>query len=222
MATQPPCTGGTGPYRRITSLAAYSWEAAYVHLPGGSEISDHNYTGYQDYNGDTGHVYMGGWGQSGGNVDAGLMHSTYYDNWAPIFNIAGVGVISYPERFASNQDVYLKFNIPSNGNIQLSVSGKLYGSSTVTTYTHVEAASGFVYNGSNILKRNTTIGQKTENLSSGSWIHNVHWYSSQIGLSSTNYHSWQAADTYSYCTYTSEVVSVSYVNAGEETDNIDL
>ncbi|MEX1029873.1 MAG: hypothetical protein WDZ91_07485 [Paenibacillaceae bacterium] len=165
---------------------------------------------------------MGGWGQTSGNVDAGLMHSTFYDNWSPMFNIAGTGVITYPERYATNQNVNIKFNIPSNGNVSLTVSGIIYGTSTVETYTHVEPASGFVYNGTNILKRVTSIGQATQDLSSGSWIDNVHWYSSLIVVSSSNYHTWLAADTYGYCSYTTSVVTVTFVNAGEETDSIDL
>ncbi len=198
-ATQPSCTSSTGPYRRVTSLANYSWESAYAHLPGGSEISDHNDTSAPGYNGDTGYVYMGGWGQNSGSVDAGLMHSTRYDNWAPLFNIAGSGVYTYTDRFASNQDVNIKFKIPSDNNISLTVSGIPYGGGTTTTLTYVHAATGFVYNGTNILKRITSIGQSSQNLSSGSWIHNVHWYNSLIGISSTNNHTWLAADTYGYC-----------------------
>ena len=137
---------------------------------------------------------MGGWGQSGGNVDAGLQHSTRYDNWAPIFNINGA-VEGLTDRFQGKQNVNMKFNVPSSGNISLTVSGLDYNTGSSITKTYVRAASGFVLIGSNIMKRNTTIAQKLEDLGSSSYIHNVHWYNGLIGNSSASNHTWAGADT---------------------------
>lgn len=220
FATQPPCTGGSGPYRRVTSNASYSWESAHVYLPGGAEIEDHDDPAATDFNGDAGYIYMGGWGQNGGNVDAGLQHGTRYDNWQPMFNINN-NVEGLTDRFKSKQNVNIKFNVPSSNNISLTISGVDFNTGSPVTKTYVRAATGFVLNGSNILKRNTTIAQKPENLKTTSYIHNVHWYDSLIGISSTNNHTWTGSDTYpnGYCSYSS-LVSVNYVNAGEETVNI--
>ncbi|MET3211267.1 UNVERIFIED_CONTAM: hypothetical protein ABIC26_004234 [Paenibacillus sp. PvR008] len=80
QATLHPCKGSTGPYRRVTSHANYSWQSHYVYLPGGSEIRDHNTKGTPDFNGDAGYVYVGGQEANGGGVNAGLLHSILYDN----------------------------------------------------------------------------------------------------------------------------------------------
>jgi hypothetical protein len=222
LATQPSCSGTTGPFRRVTSLANYSWESSYVYLPKKPNIQDHNTKGTTDYNGDTGYAYMGGLGVSGGSVDAGLMHSTLYDNWAMMISVDN-DPLGYTQRFQSGQNVNIKFNVPSNNNVSLTVSGIDYTTKKNTTVTFTRAAKGFTLNGANILKRLTTIGQDPENLNSGSYMHGVHWYNSLIGNSSTSYHTWAAADTYgSPCTHTTAVVSVNYVNAGEETVDIDL
>lgn len=223
MASYPSCTGGSGPYRRVYSNPSYSWATAYVHLPGGSEINDNN----KNASGDTGFVYMGGWGNLGGGVDAGLQHSSTFDNWAPIFQVDGRPLPQTP-RFKSNQDIFIKFWVSNDNQVSMYISGNDTNNQKITR-TYIIDVRGFSKAGGNILKRMSTIGQKenNENLSSGSYIHNVHWYNSYIGTSSISNHAWTAADQASdsqngYCSYTPSKVSVQYVNAGEETVNIDL
>ncbi|KKD55090.1 MULTISPECIES: hypothetical protein [Paenibacillus] len=223
QATQHPCTGSTGPYRRVTSNANYSWQSHYVYLPGGSEIRDNNNKASSSYNGDAGYVYVGGQGANGGGVDAGLIHSTLYDNWGMLISVDS-DPIGYSHRFKSKQNVNMKFSIPSTNNIALTVSGIDYTTNQNTTITIGRQAPGFVPGGGNILKRLTTIGQKPQNFHSGSYLHNAHWYNSLIGNSSMNYHTWSAADTNASgtCSFTTDVVRVNYINAGEEIDNIDI
>ncbi|MFY0573526.1 hypothetical protein ACN28S_03405 [Cystobacter fuscus] len=214
----PSCTSTTGPYRRVYSNASYSWLSTYVHLPGTTaEIKEYNVNG----SGDTAYVYSGGWGANGDVVDAGFQHSPTYDNWSAIITVNG-NPLSYSPRFLSNQDVNLKFYVPSNGQVALSVTG--YDTTgTKTTLTQVRAAAGFSSSGGNILKRVTSIGQSVQGMYTGSYVKNVHWYNSYIGTSSTSNHAWLAADTGGYCSYPdSTKVQVNFVNAGEETDNIVL
>jgi hypothetical protein len=214
----PSCTSTTGPYRRVYSNASYSWLSTYVHLPGTTaEIKEYSVNG----SGDTAYVYSGGWGANGDVVDAGFQHSPTYDNWSAIITVNG-SPLSYTPRFLSNQDVNLKFYVPSNGQVALSVTGYDV-SGTKTTLTQVRAAAGFSSSGGNTLKRVTSIGQSVQGMYTGSYVKNVHWYSSYIGTSSTSNHVWLAADTGGYCSYPdSTKVQVNYVNAGEETDNIIL
>ena len=72
------------------------------------------------------------------------------------------------------------------------------------------------------LKRMTSIAQDTQNLSDGSYIDGVDWSNSTIGTSAATAVPWLAAETGGYQSYTSNVVSVNYVNAGSETDSISL
>jgi hypothetical protein len=61
-----------------------------------------------------------------------------------------------------------------------------------------------------------------QNLSDGSFINGVDWSNSTIGLSATTEVPWLAAETGGYQSYTTSVVSVNYVDAGNETDSISL
>lgn len=219
-ASQPSCTDyNNGPYRRVYSYTGYSWMNAYVHLPGGSDIYENN-----SAHGDTGFVYTGGWGNTNLAVDAGFQHSPTYDNWAPVFTING-GSYGFTPRLAANQDVFVKFYVPADGEVALYVAGNdTNGNKVANTYVRTDA-TGWTKSGlGNLIKRMTSIGQTqgSESFTDGSYIKNVHWYSSNIGTSSTNYHSWSASDTWGYCSMPSSKISVNYVNAGEETDNIVL
>lgn len=223
-APYPTLSGGTGPYRRVFSKPSYSWSSAYVYLPGGTNIKDSNGPGQ---NGDAGFVYLGGWGRSGSAVDAGFIHGSTYSDWAPMIQING-NALGQTVRLAEAQNVYLKFLVPANDKIAMAFSGIQKSTGTQISRTYIYDVSGFSVSGGNIMKRMTTIGQSVENFKTGSYIKNVHWYNTNIGLSDSSYHPWtsvdQATDSYSgYHSYPdSTKVTVNFVNAGEETDSIVL
>ncbi|MEX1029836.1 MAG: hypothetical protein WDZ91_07300 [Paenibacillaceae bacterium] len=223
-ASYPSLSGGTGPYRRVFSKPNYTWASAYAYLPGGTDMVDNNAAGG---NGDTGYVYTGGWGNTGSAVDAGFMHGTTNHDWAPMLQINGSAYGQTP-RLSESQNVFLKFWVSGTGQISMYFAGIEKSTGLQITRTYVYSAPGFSTTGGNIIKRMTTIGQTTESFTTGSHIRNVHWYSTYIGTSSTSNHAWvstdQATDSFSgYHSYpNSTVVTVSYVNAGEETDNINL
>ncbi|MDO9534519.1 MAG: hypothetical protein Q7J85_04120 [Bacillota bacterium] len=205
---------GGGPYRRIRSITGYSWTSAYIHLAGGSDV--------YEVVGDTAYVYTGGIGSTGVEVDAGLQHSPTYDNWSFYLKAAGNPYTTTP-RFKSNQDVFVKFYVPSNGNVALSVTG--YDVNNIKrTISYVMEASGFKTDGSGCrIKRCTTIAQTNQNFSSGSWHTNAHWYSCKVGTSSTSNHAWNSTDIYEVTNYPNNThVVVDWVSWAEETDNIYL
>lgn len=223
-APYPPLDGKTGPYRRVFSKPNYAWSSAYVYLPGGSNIKDSN---GPNTIGDAGFVYLGGWGNTGSAVDAGFIHGSTNSDWAPMIQINGTPY-GQSERLSEAQNAYLKFLVNANNKIAMAYSAIKKSTGTQISQTFVMDAPGFSLSGGNIMKRMTTIGQKTQNMYSGSYIKNVHWYNTLIGLSDSSYHAWsssdQATDDYSgYHTYPdSTKVTVNFVNAGEETDTIIL
>ncbi len=212
----------TGPYRRVTSKTGtssqpYSYVESSVTLPTKSNIYEATGTN------DTAYVYLGGSG-NGTEIDAGLQHSPTYDNWAPII-LCG-GVTYHPadtERFKGGQTVKLVFYVSSDNNVVLKVTGTTVSGTYKTITTYCSKATGWKANGvGNTMKRVTSIGQKPQNLSSGSYMKNVAWNNSYIGTVSSK-HKWLANDTAGYITYpNSTKVSVNYTNAGVETVSINL
>lgn len=115
------------------------------------------------------------------------------------------------------------FFVSANNSVTLKVTGKVTSGAKKTLIVNCGAATGWKSNGiGNSFKRVTSIGQKPENLSNKSFIKGVKWSNSYIGTIS-NKHKWSASDTLKYISYpNNKKVSVKYVNAGEETDTIDL
>jgi Tfp pilus assembly protein PilZ len=170
FASEPNCSGGSGPYRRVHSKLGYSWMSSYVYLPGGTEIEMKNVT-----SGDTGHIYSGGNSNDNTAVDAGFQYSQTYDNWAPFIHTHGK-YYNTDVRFKVGQDAFLKFYVPQDGQVALYVAGYATDGSKVSR-TIAAASSGWTSNGTgNNLKRLTTIAQKvdSENFTTGSHIKNVH------------------------------------------------
>jgi hypothetical protein len=173
--------------------------------------------------GDTAYIYIGGTGSTGVEVDAGLQYSQTYDNWAFYMKVGSGTPYTTTLRFKANQDAFVKFYVPSNGNVALSVTA-YDTSNTKKTISHTMAATGFNQNGSGCrIKRCTTIAQNNQNFSSGSWYENAHWYFCKIRTSSTSNHTWASSDNYQVTSYSDSThVVVDYVSASEETDNIYL
>ncbi|MBT2291464.1 hypothetical protein J7E73_20530 [Paenibacillus albidus] len=195
----PTQTGGSGPYRRVYSNDGFSWMSTYVTLPGGTNIKDSNSTGLLD----TAFVYLGGWSSNSTGIDAGMQHSTAYDDWAPT-TLANNAMQPSPIRFKANQDIYMKFYITNTNEATLAVSG--IGTDGVSkTVTIVRAGvSGWNKDGiGSRLKRMTTIGQKGgESMTTGSYMKGVHWNDITIGRYDSNtssanliYSSWGSSQT---------------------------
>jgi hypothetical protein len=228
MATALTCTGGHGPYRRYYSIKGttsnpMAWLSANVTLPVSNlDIKDNN----SSYHGDTGYIYIGGYPESGLGVDAGFQHSTLNQDWAPFITVNG-NQVGFTPRYKEGQTPTIKFSVPSDGNIALTISAVPVGGTSATTVTFARAATGWKKNGvGNTLKRLTTIAQLEgkENLRTGSYNKNVSWTNAKIGIDSFNNHTWSSADTGGSCYYPNDtsIVKVNYLNQSTETVSIIL
>jgi hypothetical protein len=216
----PSTYAGTGPYRRVYGKTEYSFMSANVYLPSKSGIS---LTGS-----DTPYIYTGGWGTGGAAaVDAGFQYSPTYNDWSLFLNVSGGQSLSSDPlpRFKAGQTVLLQFGAtPTTGNsatLQINATGiNIDNTSVEQTLTSTGVADWGA--GSDTLKRMTSIAQNVQNLTDGSFIDGVDWSDSTIGLSASTEVPWLAAETGGYQSYTTSVVSVNYVDAGNETDSISL
>ena len=215
----PPTYPGTGPYRRVYGQTQYSYMSANVYLPSTPAISLKG--------SDTPYIYSGGWGTGGAAaVDAGFQYSPTYNDWSLFLSVSGGQSLSSSlPRFEAGQTMTLQFGAtPTTGTsatLEVIATGVNVNGTTVTqTLTTNPVASWGA--GSDTLKRMTSIAQNTENLSDGAFIDGVDWSNSTIGTSAANATPWLAAETGGYQSYTSSVVSVNYINAGNETDSISL
>ncbi|AET60303.1 hypothetical protein HPL003_17795 [Paenibacillus terrae HPL-003] len=210
-----------GAYRGVYAHMGFAWATTRIHLPSRKEI----YENPSKYTGSTGFVYMGGWGNTNNAVDAGLQHSPKYNDWAPFLLIEGRGApITYTPRFEGDQDIQMKFYVPSDGIVALVISG--YDTSgTKVTKTYAEAAPGWTATGNgNIIKRMTSIAQiqDHDDYKDGSYIKNVAWYGSFIGSSSEDNIPWRSSQTYGFCSSPRNKIFIDFVHAGRETVDIIL
>lgn len=246
----------SGPYRRVYSRPGYAYQHSRVYLPTTSqgEVYENKAAG------DTAFVYLGGWGVAGGAVDAGLQHGHYLggvaDDWAPFFLVqqpSGPSAMTVstdkqaggaPWRLAAGQVAEVQFWVSQQGDLtmlNLFVSGldsQQQQPSSLTLCVPVDSAFGWsAAGGGNILKRMTTIGQKTgqQNLASGSYLHGVDWQESQIGVSGDVAGAWLAEQTGGYCTFPAPDSPqgqrsdgqgskwvIGFQDAGREKDSVDL
>ncbi|WP_342415928.1 hypothetical protein NST83_24075 [Paenibacillus sp. FSL R10-2782] len=177
------------------------------------------------YTGSTGFVYMGGWGNTNNAVDAGLQHSPKYNDWAPFLLIEGNGgPLTFTPRFEGDQDIQMKFYVPSDGIVALVIYGyDISGTKVEKTYTG--AAPGWTASGNgNIIKRMTSIAQiqNHEDYNDGSYIKNVDWYGSFIGPNSVDSVPWRSTETYGYCSSPRNKIFINFVHAGSELIDIIL
>ncbi|WP_229525767.1 hypothetical protein [Paenibacillus farraposensis] len=166
-----------GAYRGVYSHIGYAWATTRIHLPSKKEI----YENPSKYTSSTGYVYMGGWGNTNNAVDAGLQHSPKFNDWAPFLLIEGNGGrLTFTPRFEGDQDIQMKFYVPSDGVVALVISGHDI-SGTKVTKTFTGPAPGWTSTGNgNLIKRMTSMAQiqDHENYRDGSYIKNVAWYGS--------------------------------------------
>lgn len=216
-------SSGTGPFQRIISKTGYSAETVYVRLgTNGTDIKELIPTVTQEES--AAYVYIGGALPS--QVDAGMQHSRTNDNWSLVLRSDG-GADAFSYRFKSNQNAYLKFYVPSDGNV--TVACYAYDMNNVPqNYSLTRTAAGWKTNGSGCaLKRLTTIGQKPENTALGEYHLNAAWTNAMIGQSLTNLQTWGAAQTdttkiESYPSSSPKVWVTNLTQYSAETDNIDL
>lgn len=265
-APTTPTTGVTvpcrdehsGPYRRVYSHPGYAYQTSRVTLPSDQQgdLKEEKSAGA----GDTAFVYLGGWGARGGAVDAGVQHGRYMngtqDDWAPFFLVqqpGGPSAITVsdqrqaggdPWRLLAGQTADLTFWVTQDDDLtvlSLSITGETNRDrtrSTLTLRAPIDARFGWdAGGGANILKRMTTIGQKTgqQNLQTGSFLQGVNWQDSQIGLNAESAQPWQADHTGGYCTFPDPQTPegqqatgqgpkwhVAYRDAGNETNSVYL
>ncbi|KOY17049.1 YrpD family protein [Paenibacillus xylanivorans] len=217
-AESPSPIGGSGPYRRVFSNNGYNWLSTYVTIPGAPYVTGKVTT-------DTPYVYLGGWGSNGNGIDAGLQYSTAFDNWAPT-TLANGSMVPSNTRYRSGQDIYMKFYVTNPNECTLAVSGITTSGDQLTTTIVRSGVSGWDKSGTGMrVKRMTTIGQKPENMNTGSYIKNVRWHDITLGYYSGSnliYSSWGSGQTGGYHSVPADKVSVNYISPGEETVNIQL
>jgi hypothetical protein len=203
----------TGPYHGVYAKPGYAYEEAIVHLssstlmPPDIEVD----TARQE---DTPFVYMGGEGAHGGAVDAGFQYSPTHDNWSLFVAAEGFGYIGDPgTRFKSDQDVRLKFYVPSDDHIAvvaegMDVDGNPIARTLVLDMTdypttgHAPAGRAgqptrfgwSAHGGGNVLKRLTSIAQKTQAFDTHSYTRGIRWSNVKVGMSPTENHPWGQAD----------------------------
>ncbi|PQP82426.1 hypothetical protein C0Q44_13365 [Paenibacillus sp. PCH8] len=217
-AEVPTPSGGSGPYRRVFSNNGYNWLSTYVTIPGAPYVKGNVST-------DVPYVYLGGWGSNGNGIDAGLQYSTAFDNWSPT-TLANGEMVPSNTRYRSGQDIYMKFYVTNPNECTLAVSGITTSGEQLTTTIVRGGISGWDKSGTGMrVKRMTTIGQKPENMNTGSTIKNVRWHDITVGYYSGSnliYNNWGSGQTGGYHSVPSSKVSVNYVGPGEETVSIQL
>ena len=220
IAYVPTENTGTGPNRRVYANTGYDYMSASVTLPSASQV--------QMNDGDTAYIYTGGWGTNGSTpVDAGFQYSPTYNDWSLFEDVSGIGdYVPGGLRYKAGQTMTLSFGVSavsgSSATLQVIANGINVDGTQVQEQVSVPKVPNWAA-GSDTLKRMTSIAQADgDDFTDGSFNDDVHWFNSDIGTSSSNAVSWLASETGGYQSYTSSVVSVSYVNAGNETDSINL
>jgi hypothetical protein len=175
------------------------------------------------------YVYLGGWGDTGGAVDAGLIHSPAFGHWSVFMSCEGIGLEVDPNDtiLAPDQTVELEFLVPADNTVQLNVTGNDQNGVRRTVTMAMNPGPEFGWNADGtgvILKRMTTIAQDpADDFHSGSFIHNVTWQQCLIGQDKASASAWSSEDTGGYQSYpTTGQVTVAWRAPDNETDSIDL
>lgn len=186
-------TGGSGPYRRVLSKTGYSRLTANIYLP--DKYLNEAYMKPGLPIPDKGYIYTGAV-TTGGQIDMGLALNYDYgttstmETWGMFIvgdngdNDANFG------NFKMGTTVFLKYYTPSDNTAALYVSGVAKDGSplAITLTAQIPSYKGFKVNGTGMqIKRITSIGQDTEDLTTGSYIKNVHWSNVKIGTTSESF-----------------------------------
>jgi len=221
-----PCTGTQGPYRRVFSNDGYSWYGGNVYLPSTAkgEVKDNNVAGV---NSDTAYIYTGGHGSTGGEIDAGFLHDTTPDDWGFFLRNSAGQYVSNDIRFEAGQTVYIKFYVPQDDQAVIYCEGIKKGTTTKVSYSIIKPATGMKANGSgDVIKRITHIAQPYSDFTTGSYLKNVAWSNSFIGIYSGTNTKWLSAQTGGSCFYPdgnpNVIFTTYFVDYSQETDSIQI
>jgi|GEM_PF-1082865 len=204
----------TGPYHGVYAKPGYAYEEATVHLSSCTLMPPDIQVDKSSQE-DTPFVYMGGEGTHGGAVDAGFQYSPAHDNWSLFIAAEGFGYIGDPgKRFRSDQDVRLKFYIPSDDHIAVAAIGLDVDGNPITRTLVLDISrypttgraplgragqpTKFGWSargGGNVLKRLTSIAQKTQAFDTHSFARGIRWASVKVGASPADNHPWTNDDS---------------------------
>lgn len=207
-----------GPFRRVLSTKGKSRITANIYLPSKttSEVSIINST-------EKAHIYMGASSPSG-ELDMGLALN-YDSGTSPTNETWGMFVKGDTNNNASfgnfkmGSEVFMKFYVVSSTSVALYVNGvnKAGESKEYTLVAGVSSSKNFNTNGTNMqVKRLTTIAQKPQQLESGSYFYNTHWYNVKVGTTSGTEVLMDSTNTASACGYQVENVLVNYLSQNNE------
>jgi hypothetical protein len=218
------CETQKGPYRRLRSkkgsiTTPYTVVESYVWLPSlvRGEVFVANSLN------DTPHIYHGGSpGGGGSDVDAGFLYSAKKNDWALFVN-GGSCSPAVSTRFRAGQLIELNLFVLDEGRLTLSARG-YFTDGTFGWNSCTFDASGFRKDGiDNRFKRITSIGQRTYDANSGSYLRYVEWNYAKIGLYGGPWHDWADKDTSQNCVYPNTAkVYVDFRTFSHEIVHIDL
>ncbi len=116
----PPDNGviNSGAMRRVYT-AGYQGEGGYLTLPcrianNGSQATAYSVYGERDY------IYLGGFGDDGTAVDAGLQYSPDND-WYTYFSFTSNGTFEFVDHIACGQQISMGFNVVANNYVDLQI-----------------------------------------------------------------------------------------------------
>lgn len=233
----PPCNlERTGAFRRVLSkpgsgpswgLYRYVAFSAQVYLPDPQQ----NEIRIALPNNETAYIYTGGWGeQPGSTVDAGFQYDQlrpWERKWAAFLKRHGERDPAWYGRpgvgLAAGQYALLQFYVPADDLVAVRVEGRWTdgwtGRAESQGITMVSWRADGLYNR---LKRVTSIGQRTVNYRSGSYVLGVHWYHTSLGRSLDARRPWDTSDTAEECNVPPDRVTVRRDSPGDEYVSVDL
>ncbi|WP_223067357.1 hypothetical protein [Paenibacillus caui] len=231
-------SANSGPFRKIASAKGYSRITTNLYLPiKGTDISMTPKT-VNTPNGpqstyDTAYMYVGAYnvGTDGNTytVDAGLMFN-YGDSIDPVYPteetwaMTSLGMSSVisgsPANFKMGTSAFMKFYIPTSNQAALYVTGTAKNGTPLsqTIVWNVSSIKNFSTYGTNMqVKRITAIGQKYEDLTTGSYLYNAQWSDVKVGTASGTEQLQNAASTATSCGYQTYNVLVDFTDFSRET-----
>lgn len=184
----------TGPYRRIFSNTGYSYSAGNVDTP----CNPSNFPATVSAN-DTGYLYIGGWSDTGDQVDAGLQYSSVYNDYEPYFLHAGDPPADIAFSYPCGNSAYMEFYVVDSTHVDLTING-FDSTGAPSTYSYVglvPVGNGWSPDGSGpqgggVMKRALSIAQASQSLNNGDYfgydpvnkVPTIGWSQWQVG---TNY-----------------------------------
>ncbi|WP_110930021.1 hypothetical protein [Paenibacillus bouchesdurhonensis] len=221
----------TGPFRRVESQKGFTRFESNIYLPSKADsdvfIADNTTIATSN---DKAYIYTGGNayssnGQFVAGVDLGLAlnypagSSPSNETWGMY---ASGGVIEDPTQlgnFKMGQTVFMKYYISADNYHALNVQGQAKNGTPITR-TVVMITSGNYFteaNKANItVRRVTSIAQTRNREATGSFVKNVNWTNSKVGVTPTGMNLMNSSNTWYQCGYGLSNVSVDYVNQANE------